>query len=203
MARKIEPRPAKKISARGSAKKRATPAKRVASPAKSPSPRKRTATAPRRKSPRATQTTRRATSVAEDALAVEAQNRRYYDAFQSLSVEEIAKLWWQDDAVTCIHPGADIRTGIGEVLTSYAEILTGTTSIRFALGDVRVRVIGDLAYVNCVENLVTVEQDAGDYLGAVLATNVFERRKSDWRLVHHHASPIAVEEGALVEGPLH
>ena len=192
MARKVEPRSSRKPRATSAKKPAAKPAT-VAS--KKAAPKKR---APKRMPP-----TERVTSPEEDALAVEAQNRRYYDAFQTLALEEIAKLWWQDGSVSCIHPGWDVRHGIESVLGSYQEILHGTTSIRFALGDVRVQVRGDFAYVTCVENLVSVEQDVGDYLGAVLTTNIFERRRGDWRLVHHHASPFVSDDAELPEGPLH
>lgn len=143
------------------------------------------------------------TSAAEDALALEAQNRRYYDAFQSLDPEQLGHLWWHDDAVSCVHPGWDMRHGWPLVLETYEEIFLNTRSIRFSLGDVRVRVSGDLGYVTCVENLVSDEGNNGNYLGAVLATNVFERRRGEWRLIHHHASPFASDEVTIPEGPLH
>ena len=142
-------------------------------------------------------------SRAEDALAVEAMNRLYYDAFQKLSVDEVARLWWHDDSVACIHPGWDVRHGWMEVLSSYAEIFENTQLIRFALGDVRVHVAGDLAIVSCIENLVSEEADSSDYMGAVLATNIFERRRGEWRLLHHHASPFAPDNVELPEGPMH
>jgi ketosteroid isomerase-like protein len=134
---------------------------------------------------------------------IEHLNRRYYDAFQSLNVDEIAKVWWHDDAASCVHPGWDIRHGWLSVRESYREIFSNTRLIRFALGDVRTRVIGDIAYVTCVENLVSEEGDASDYLGAVLATNVFERRRGEWKLIHHHASPFSSDEADIPEGPLH
>lgn len=143
------------------------------------------------------------TSPAEDALALEANNRRYYDAFQSLDVEQVARMWWHDDDASCIHPGWDARHGWLMVRNSYEEIFQNTKSIRFALGDVRVRVVGELGFVTCVENLVSEESDTGDFLGAVLATNVFERRRGEWRLVHHHASPFTSDEVDIPEGPLH
>ena len=62
---------------------------------------------------------------------------------------------------------------------------------------------GDLGYVTCVENLVSEEGDSTDYLGAVLATNLFERRRGEWRMIHHHASPFSSDEADLPEGPLH
>lgn len=142
-------------------------------------------------------------SPAEAVLIVEAQNRRYYDAFQSLDIERLGHVWWRDDTVSCVHPGWDMRRGWPAVRFTYEEIFQGTRSIRFALGDVRVRVVGDLGYVTCIENLVSDEGDHGDYLGAVLATNIFERRQWEWRLVHHHASPFSVDEMTLPQGPLH
>lgn len=141
---------------------------------------------------------------AEEAREVELRNRRYYDAFQSLDSAAMARCWWQDELASCVHPGWDIRHGWTAIREGYDMIFAGTQSIRFALGDVRVRVVGALAYVTCIENLVTEEgAGSGDYLGAVLATNVFEKRRGDWKLIHHHASPFAPDEIELPEGPLH
>lgn len=140
---------------------------------------------------------------ASDLATLETLNRRYYDAFQSLSADEMAKLWWHDDAAACIHPGWDVRHGWAAVKETFEDIFSNTRSIRFALGDVRVRALGDLAYVACIENLVSEESDKGDYLGAVLATNIFERRHGEWRMIHHHASPFASDEADLPEGPMH
>ena len=213
MARKVEPRTVRKQAAERplptkrppSAKRKAaggavTKARAKAAASSRPAPRK---TTPRKTARRQSSLPLQASSPEEDALAVEALNRRYYDTFQSLDVDRMGKLWWHDDEVSCIHPGTDVRRGIDEVLGTYDEVFKLMKSIRFALGDVHVRVVGDLAFVSCVENLVSEEEAAGDYLGAVLATNLFERRKGEWRLVRHHASPFAADEGELPEGPMH
>jgi uncharacterized protein (TIGR02246 family) len=195
MARKAEartPRKAKKAPVKS--------ASRAVKAARKPAPKK----APRAaRKPRARARAAAPTSPAEDALAVEAFNRRYYDAFQALSPEEMAKVWWHDEAASCVHPGWDFRHGWPAVAGSFEEIFANTRSIRFALGDVRVRVVGDLAYVTCIENLVSEEQEAGDYLGAVLATNVYERRRGEWKMIHHHTSPFSSDEADIPEGPLH
>ncbi len=191
MARKVEARSEEKPR-KSSAK---APEKRAARPAK-----EAVRTRARRKVRAPTELP---PSPAEDALCLEAFNRRYYDAFQSLSGDEIAKLWWHDDQASCIHPGWDIRRGWPLVRAAYEDIFENTKSIRFALGDVQVHLVGDLAYITCVENLVSEEQDLSDYLGAVLATNVFERRHGEWKMIHHHASPFSSDESDLPEGPLH
>jgi len=182
MARKTEARPTRrtKAPARATAKtERKKPAVRARKPARAAAP------------------------VVDAEVEIEAQNRRYYDAFQSLDIDAIDRLWWREEASSCIHPGWDLRQSWALVRESYEEIFANTKSIRFALGAVRIRVLGDLAYVTCVENLVSEEQEAGDYLGAVLATNIFERRRGEWRLIHHHASPFSADEADLPEGPLH
>ena len=208
MARKVEPRTARKqVADRPLTTKRAPSTKRKAVAGSAAKPRAKqgasTRPSPRKTARRPPPGPLQVPSPEEDALAVEALNRRYYDTFQSLDVDRMGKLWWHDDEVSCIHPGTDVRRGIGEVLETYDEVFKLMKFIRFALGDVHVRVVGDLAFVTCVENLVSEEEDAGDYLGAVLATNLFERRKGEWRLVHHHASPFAADEGELPEGPMH
>lgn len=140
-----------------------------------------------------------------DAAAVEQVNRRYYDAFQTLDIQQVSRFWWHDDSAGCVHPGWDLRHGWPAVRASYEEIFASTGLLRFSLGEVRVRVKGEVAWVSCIENLVTedVERDSATYLGAVLATNVFERRGDEWRLIHHHASPFAGEDMNVVEGPIH
>jgi len=210
---KGEPSPARKKPAKASAKvaaKVAGAAARASARRAEPRPETPAPKRPRPSRPKTTSPTRKAApkrrivpSRAEDALAVEAMNRRYYDAFQKLSVDEVARLWWHDGAVACIHPGWDVRHGWMEVLSSYAEIFENTQLIRFALGDVRIHVAGDLAIVSCIENLVSEEADSSDYMGAVLATNIFERRRGEWRLLHHHASPFAPDNVELPEGPMH
>jgi uncharacterized protein (TIGR02246 family) len=176
---------------------------------KAPKPRRKAAgsASPARRAPVRRPRKPRAPSAASlsasDLVLIEALNRRYYDAFQSLNSEEMAKLWWHDEAAACIHPGWDVRHGWNSVRETFEDIFTNTRSIRFALGDVRIRLHGDVAYVVCIENLVSEESDKGDYLGAVLATNIFERRHGEWRLIHHHASPFASDEADLPEGPMH
>lgn len=174
-----------------------TRSKPQAKPAVAP---RRAASRPRTRKPATVARKKRPT---DTRLTVEQLNRRYYDAFQSLDLEAMGRIWWHDDDAACIHPGWDVRHGWAAVRETFDEIFRNTKSIRFALGDVRVRVIGDIAYVNCIENLVSEESDTGDYLGAVLATNIFERRHGEWRLIHHHASPFASDEADLPEGPLH
>jgi ketosteroid isomerase-like protein len=60
--------------------------------------------------------------------------------------------------------------------------------MRFVITDVAVHLYGHVAWVTCMENL----SDTPDtmQMARILATNVFEHIGEEWRMVHHHASPV-------------
>jgi len=60
--------------------------------------------------------------------------------------------------------------------------------MRISPTDVVTSIVGDLAWVTCVENITVFADDSFDSVQA-LATNLFIRRQTGWLLVHHHASP--------------
>src|SRR5690606_31621136 len=103
---------------------------------------------------------------------------------------------WLDGGVSCVHPGWPVLRGRADVLRSYALIMANTEYIQFFLTDVEVSVEGDTALVTCTENILSggpAEEDgsAGPLVGGlVVATNVFRRTDSGWRLWAHHGSPV-------------
>lgn len=78
--------------------------------------------------------------------------------------------------------------GRTNVLRSWSAVMAGTEYIQFFLTDVQVVVAADTAVVTCTENVLT-SADVGDN-AAVVATNVFVRRRGGWRLLVHHGSPV-------------
>lgn len=98
-----------------------------------------------------------------------------------------------------MHPGWPVLSGRGEVLRSYALIMSHTDYIQFFLTDTKVAVIADTALVTCTENILSggPAEDGGE-LGPlvgqlVVATNVFRRTSEGWRLWSHHGSPVLTE----------
>ena len=125
---------------------------------------------------------------------VEAANTALYTAFESGDVDLMEAVWDDSDDLVCVHPGWPMLRGRTDVLRSWSAVMAGTDYIQFFLTDVRVAVTGETAVVTCTENVLT-SADVGDN-GAVVATNVFVRRPSGWRLQVHHASPVL---GRIVE----
>ncbi|MDP9394145.1 MAG: nuclear transport factor 2 family protein [Actinomycetota bacterium] len=142
----------------------------------------------------------------DEVRAVEAANEAFYRAIESADLDLLEAVVLDGSpadaaAVTTVHPGWPLLRGRGEVLRSFAAVMAGTPYIQFILTDVDVRTLGDVAVVTCAENILTgVERESdgetelGFAAGRVVATNVFRRTPSGWRLWVHHASPVMVGE---------
>lgn len=121
--------------------------------------------------------------------AVTKANQKFYDAFESLDIAKMDEIWAHQEYVTCIHPGWTIRSGWPAVRDSWVLIFNNTFSMTFELTDVMVQVAGDMAWVICVENLITQQSDEPQQ-ARVLATNLFELIGDEWLMIHHHGSPV-------------
>lgn len=124
-----------------------------------------------------------------DVDAVRRANRAFYDAFESLDPAQMERVWLRSARVQCTHPGWRRLSGIEAVLESWRRIFESTLSMRFQLEDEEVSLMGDLAWVVCVEHLRSQTLD-GVAISRVEATNLFERHGDRWLLVHHHGSPV-------------
>ena len=122
-----------------------------------------------------------------DVDAVLAANLRFYQAFGSLDIEEMEKVWEPSDRVLCIHPGWRVLTGWDDIRKSWEGIFYNTTLMHFNITDAQAIVHGDCAWVSCVENITSVV-DAGATNFAVQTTNIFVRDGASWLMVHHHGS---------------
>lgn len=121
---------------------------------------------------------------------VELANAALYTAFETGDVDLMEAVWdaEEPEALVCVHPGWPMLRGRTNVLRSWSAVMAGTEYIQFFLTDVQVVVAADTAVVTCTENVLT-SADVGDN-AAVVATNVFVRRRGGWRLLVHHGSPV-------------
>ncbi len=121
-------------------------------------------------------------------------NVEFYRAFESLSIEMMAKLWKHDENVVCIHPGWDLFTGWLAIRESWLTIFSNTEMIRFVITNTKIRAFDNkIAVVVCLENIETTSSDGRIIIRiGVIATNVFERNEqlNEW-LLAHHGSPVS------------
>jgi len=124
-----------------------------------------------------------------DEQDVLAANEAFYRAVETLDLTQIGASWWHDDWVQCLHPGWPLVRGWEEVLQSWAGIFRSTTQLSVSISRPLVRVLGDAAWVSCIEQVATALE--GDFVGArVETTNIFVRRHGRWKMVHHHTTPL-------------
>ena len=116
-------------------------------------------------------------------------NELFYRAFESLDVGLMDSLWAHQEYVTCIHPGWSIRVGWPAVRDSWVVIFNNTFSMEFELTELQVQVAADIAWVICTENITSRVGDTPQN-SRVVATNLFERIGDEWKLIHHHGSPL-------------
>jgi len=114
--------------------------------------------------------------------AVLAANEAFYRAFNDHDIEAMDALWARELPVACVHPNWVILHGREEVMDSWRGILGNRDQPRVVSGGSTVHVLGDVAYV------LTQELVSGQPLAA---TNLFALEAGEWRLIHHHSSPVA------------
>ena len=94
-------------------------------------------------------------------------------------------------------PGTPVAVTSG---VTYELIGTYDTKLSFRLDEIVVLETVGLAMQSAIEHVATAD---GAARGAAVATNVFMRTPSGWRMVCHHASPIASVAMPAPSGPLH
>ena len=124
----------------------------------------------------------------EDRSKVEAAillaNADFYRAFNKGDYAAMSALWAARAPVACFHPTSAALIGRDAVLDSWRQILRGAPSFVMRCDRPVVQVAGDAAIVTCYEG-------NGDHAAHLAATNVFVLEDGRWRMVHHHAGPLA------------
>jgi hypothetical protein len=109
-------------------------------------------------------------------------NEAFYLSFATRDLKSMADIWSRQAPVTCVHPGWQPLLGREEVMESWVTLLGNPTAPTVEFRGGRVFLYGEIATVIGFEVLRE----------AVLAvSNTFVREEDAWRLVHHHASPLA------------
>lgn len=111
-----------------------------------------------------------------------AANDAFYAAFNAKDVEAMDAVWSRSDDVACVHPSWNLLSGREQVMNSWRAILDNPDQPRIVAGGASSRVFGGIAYVLCRELV------AGSPL---TVTNVFTLENGEWRMIHHHSSPVA------------
>ena len=136
--------------------------------------------------------------------AQDAENA-FYEALERADLDAMMEVWSDDEEVSCIHPGGPRVTGYEQVRENWAQIFKSGQRLHVHLSD-QVIVSGIMFSVHSLHENILVRDERG-IAGArsvVVATNVFLRAGSGWRMVLHHGSPApapVVRRDVPVEAP--
>lgn len=124
-----------------------------------------------------------------DEQEVLSANMAFYEALESLDLAKMGAVWWHEDWVRCLHPGWDLIVGWEDIQEAWAGIFRSTAQMRIAISRALVHVVGDVAWISCLENVTSTHANGFD-TALVEVTNIFVRRGGVWKMVHHHTSPL-------------
>jgi ketosteroid isomerase-like protein len=124
----------------------------------------------------------------------------FYQAFENKDLDAMMATWADDEEIVCVHPGGTRHVGYEAVRTAFEQVFSGDAKLRFRLEQIVMLETVGLALQSAIEQVY-----AGDATlrGTVVASNVFMRTPSGWRIVCHHASPAPATPSAAPSGPLH
>jgi ketosteroid isomerase-like protein len=124
----------------------------------------------------------------------------FYQAFEARDIDAMMATWADDEEILCIHPGGPRLVGYDAVRSAWEQLFSNDTALKFRIdGMLALETVG-LAMQSVVEE---IHQADGTARGLAVATNVFMRTPSGWRLVCHHASPAPPINESPPSGPLH
>lgn len=121
-------------------------------------------------------------------------NDAFYEAFAAADVKAMEAVWADLPTVFCCHPGWPPITSRDEVIASWRDILADAGPIPVICTAPRAHLFGGVGVVCCYERFGNQH---------LVATNLFVRIEGQWRMIHHHAGPLArvPEEAAAPEPP--
>ena len=121
--------------------------------------------------------------------AQDAENA-FYEALERCDLDGMMAVWAEDEDIVCVHPAGPRLTGQDQVRESWAQIFSNGPRARVHITN-QVAISGMMLAVHSVhENFALEGQARRDTPPLpVVATNVYLRTASGWRMIVHHASP--------------
>lgn len=111
----------------------------------------------------------------------------FYEAIERADLEAMMQLWAEDEEIVCVHPGGPRLAGYAMVREAWRRIFGGGMKLRVQVTTLSF-VVNPFTAVHSLIEYVGVKEDPSQQ-APIVATNVYARGPTGWRLVVHHASP--------------
>jgi ketosteroid isomerase-like protein len=125
----------------------------------------------------------------------------FYRAFETKDIDAMMAAWAEDEEIVCVHPGGPRLVGFDAVRLGWEQIFAGDTKLLFRLDEIVVLETVGMALQSAIEQVTVGDNPVPR--GTAIASNVFLRTPSGWRVVLHHASPAPTMTVATPARPLH
>ena len=122
----------------------------------------------------------------------------FYGAFAATDVVRMREVWAETADCLCVHPAGLPIGGYDAVIASWTEILGGSTPIELRCERVSRIVTGDTVVSTVYEHFTPPGGNAD--VAPVLATNIYRRVGTSWKMVLHHASPVVIRPLSVPRG---
>jgi len=111
----------------------------------------------------------------------------FYEALERSDLDAMMEVWADDEEIVCVHPGGQRLAGYEQVRAGWAAICRSGQRLQVHLTN-PTHVSGVMLAVHSVHESILVPGEKGAR-HPVIATNVYLRTASGWRMILHHASP--------------
>jgi ketosteroid isomerase-like protein len=124
----------------------------------------------------------------------------FYQAFEARDLDAMMATWADDEEIVCVHPGGARLVGYDAIRNAWEQLFAGDARLKFRLEQpIAIDTVG-LAVQSAIEHVFLAD---GSPRGLAVATNVFMRTPTGWRIVCHHASAAPPTVAVQPAGPLH
>ncbi len=129
---------------------------------------------------------------------VEEANLHYYQAVAAQSLPDLDDIWLPSEACRCLLPGWPLLYGWSSIRRGWQALFDCTRELSVSVDRVTVQIEGDRAWLNCRERMQRVV-DIHCRQNWLRVANLFWKRQGRWRLVLHHAAPLAASPGRWLQ----
>ena len=116
-------------------------------------------------------------------------NASFYTALSLADFNLMQRLWLDTPEAVCVHPGWPPLHGWDDIRVSWQQIFENQGPLRVWPSEIQVRLYGQTAEINCLEN-IDMSQVRGTGILQTRATNVFRLVDGAWKMLEHHALPM-------------
>ncbi len=127
----------------------------------------------------------------------------FYGALEAKDIDAMMAAWAEDEEIVCVHPGGPRLVGFDAVRLGWEQIFAGESKLSFRLDEIVVLETVGMALQSAIEQVTIGNEAAPRGTAIAIASNIFLRTPSGWRMLSHHASPAPTMAAATPAGPLH